>query len=213
MFNAEKVDFLFRFVNGDVRNKLLLDDEAMYSTTDQITADKITTDLLRFIPSTGLVTDATACIGGNTYSFAQSYDKVLAFEKDEGRFKLLQHNLAALGVQNVEMRCGDAWDLCIQQNQDCIFIDPPWGGPEYKKLDKVDLYMSNQPLAKFCERAAKYTKFIALKAPTNFNEAKFLADTNMFMELIHKNTQLRKMHFMIFAIVSPNDEELAQRSK
>ena len=200
MFNAEKVDFLFRFVNGDVRNKLLLDEEALYSTTDQITADKITNDLLRFIPPTGLVTDATACIGGNTYSFAQVYDRVCAFEKDQGRFKLLQHNLHALGVTNVKIACGDAWELCTQQYQDCIFIDPPWGGPEYKKHDTVDLFLSDRSLSQFCSMVARYTEYIALKAPTNFNETDFIADTKTFMEVVHKNTQLRKMYMYVFKV-------------
>lgn len=201
MFHAEKVDFLFRFVSGDVRNKLLLDDEAMYSTTDQITADKITADLLRFVPASGLITDATACAGGNTYSFAQSYERVCAFEKDSRRFKLLQHNLQMLGVDNVQLECGDAWDLCTQQQQDCIFIDPPWGGPEYKKLDKIDLWLSDKPLSDFCKSVAGRTSYIALKAPTNFNEAKFLEDTKSFMEMVHKNTQLRKMWLYVFRLV------------
>lgn len=198
MCQAEKVDFLFRFVSNDVRHRLMLDDEALYSTTDQLTADKITTDILKFAPPSATVTDATSCAGGNTYSFAQAYTTVNAFEKDPRRYRLLRHNIQLLGASNVSLQCGDAFDLCVKQHQDVIFIDPPWGGPEYKKLDKVDLYLSQRPLSEFCKTVAPHARYIALKAPTNFNEALFLQETQGFMECVHKNTQLRKMYLYIF---------------
>lgn len=197
MFHADKVDFLFRFVANDVRSKLQLDAEAMYSTTDQLTADKITHDILKFVPEQATITDATACTGGNTYSFSQFFSNVYAFEKDANRFMMLSHNMRVLGVTNVKMCCGDSIDLCKNQHQDVVFIDPPWGGPEYKKLDRVDLAMSDVPLSEFCMKIADSTSFIALKAPTNFNEAKFVRDTCDFMEVVHKNTQLRKMYLYI----------------
>jgi 16S rRNA G966 N2-methylase RsmD len=185
-------------VEPNIRHKLLLDDEALYSTTDQLTADKITKDILKFIPKSAVITDATACVGGNTYSFAQSFKKVFAFEKDTTRAKLLAHNMNMLGMENVHIQCGDAIELCPLQCQDIVFLDPPWGGPEYKRMDRVDLYLSDQSLWRFCEAISASTTYIAIKAPINFNELKFFQDTSHFMDLKHKNTQLRKMHFYIF---------------
>ena len=66
----DKKDFLFRFISIEKRRQLKLDDEAFYSVTDQYTADRISRDILRVLPDLQIITDATACIGGNTYSFS-----------------------------------------------------------------------------------------------------------------------------------------------
>lgn len=196
-----KIDFLFKCVDSHIRCKLQLDDEALYSTTDQVTADKITANLSRFIPSNAVVTDATACAGGNTYSFSKYFSKVYAFEIDTMRERILRHNLAMLGVHNVTVKCGDSMDLCLNQHQDLIFLDPPWGGPNYKQFSKISLFLSGGThLATFCERIAEagVVRFIAIKAPINFDETEFIALTSAFMTLRHKNTQLRKMYLYIF---------------
>jgi len=227
---TEKKDFLFRFVNPDIRKKIKLDEEALYSTTDQVTADKITRDILNYIPKFSTITDATACIGGSTYSFAQSFSNVIAIENNKDRFDYLQYNMNILTSSqsslnnfhnthcniynklqqlhnysnNVECRFGDALIECQKQFQDAIFIDPPWGGPEYKTLDKVQLYLSGLPLHEVCEKIYKYTDYIILKVPVNFDEMAFIVATQSFMELQRKNSQLRKMNLLIFKTVQIN---------
>jgi 16S rRNA G966 N2-methylase RsmD len=125
----------------------------------------------------------------------------MAFEKDPLRSKLLKHNMSALGVSaKVTIKCGDSYHLCQQQNQKLVFVDPPWGGPDYKRNPNIELFMSEIPLWKFCKTVAPFTQYIAVKAPTNFNESKFIQDTSVFMNLVHKNVQLRKMHFYVFEV-------------
>ena len=199
--NIEKRDFLFRFVEASKRGMLQLDEEALYSTTDQLTADKITKDLLKYVPSDSVITDATACVGGNTYSFAQSFKKVYAIEKDALRCQMLQQNVDTLGVSsNVSIVHGDAIEVCPMLKQDVIFLDPPWGGPEYKQKSNISLYLSDVSLAHVCEKLACHTTYIALKVPTNFHEADFINQTSHFLELKHRNTHLRKMNFFIFMV-------------
>lgn len=250
---TEKKDFLFRFVNPDIRKKIKLDEEALYSTTDQVTADKITRDILNYISRSSTITDATACIGGSAYSFAQQFSNVIAIENNKERFELLKHNMNILTSQspllntnynshnqyiqhnshnphnqyiqhnshihcniynklqqyaymqtktnNVECRYGDALLECQKQYQDAIFIDPPWGGPEYKTLDKVQLYLSGLPLYEVCKQIYNFTDYIIIKVPVNFDEVQFVNDTQTFMELQRKNSQLRKMKLLIFQTV------------
>lgn len=193
-----KKEFLFRFVDATVREKLQLDHEALYSTTDQLTADKITKDLLRVVPKTSIMTDATACIGGNTYSFAQSFKQVIAIEKDARRAHMLRTNMTLLGAKNVATMCGDAIEIIPQSHHDIIFIDPPWGGPEYKQHAKVALTLSGTPLTDICNNFANYTKYIALKVPVNFDESLFYEETKGALELVHRNAQLRKMKLLVF---------------
>lgn len=211
MITTNKKDFLFRYVQPDIRNQLKLDEEAMYSTTDQVTADKITKDILQFISRKSLITDATACIGGSTYSFSQNFSNVIAIEYDKTRFEYLQYNMSILPfnlndrkqVFNniVECRNGDAIVECTKQFQDAIFIDPPWGGPEYKTLPRVQLYLSNLPLSEVCKKIHMYTNYIILKVPVNFDEEEFIKNTTKIMELVYKNSQLRKMHLLIFKTI------------
>ena len=217
---TEKKDFLFRFVNPDIRKKIKLDEEALYSTTDQVTADKITRDILNYIPRSSTITDATACIGGSAYSFAQSFSNVIAIENNKERYDLLKQNINVLlntktenksifhnafsNLNNVECRYGDALIECQKQFQDAIFIDPPWGGPEYKTLDKVQLYLSGLSLHEVCKRLYKYTDYIILKVPVNFDEMQFIIETQSYLELQRKNSQLRKMNLLIFRTIHTN---------
>lgn len=199
----DKSSFLFRFVQPEIRVNLKFDDEALFSTTDQLTADKITRDILRFLPASSTITDCTACIGGNTFSFSQQFASVRAYEIDPMRAEYLRMNMGALSVNNVEIQCGDALELISQTGDlhDLVFIDPPWGGPNYKEADRVRLSLSGRTLEEACIAIAPYCRYIALKVPTNFDETGFLDGTHGYLELKHKNAQLRKMHLLIFRVV------------
>jgi len=196
----EKRDFLFRFVSSPLRSKLKLDQEALYSATDQLTADKISKDLLKFAPRASRVADATACVGGNTFSLANHFDAVDAFELDRTRSDYLEHNLEVLGVKNVQVIRGDVLKKLKSSNYSLVFIDCPWGGRLYKQAERIHLTLSGKTLESVCFQLSNHTKFIALKVPTNFAEEEFLRDTEPFLEIVHKNTHLRKMHLLVFRV-------------
>lgn len=196
---TNKKDFLFRFLSPSIRNLLRFDEEALYSTTDQLTADKICKDLTKFVPSSGVVTDATACIGGSCASLAKVFSKVYAIEIDQIKYDYLRHNMMVMGLHSVvECICGDALAMCPLLRQDIIFIDPPWGGPEYKLSSTISLSLSGKTLATVCCELAPFTRYIALKVPTNFDEAAFLQEVAGKLVRVHRNTNLRKMHLLVF---------------
>ena len=197
----DKKDFLFRFISVEKRRQLKLDDEAFYSVTDQYTADRISKDILRVFPNLQVITDATACIGGNTYSFSKFFPKVNAIEVDPLRYQYLQHNMKVLETLNVELHLSDLLIACHRLYQDLIFIDPPWGGPDYKSKEAIDLFISDVELSEVCEHIKDTTKYIAIKVPTNFNEVQFVEKTKTYMTLLYKNTELRKMHLLIFQVL------------
>ena len=199
---SAKRDFLFRFVQQNIRTSIKMDEESLYSTTDQLTADRISKDILKFIPSTSTITDATACIGGTAYSFSQYFDKVNAIEIDTLRYSLLVNNLNIL-LKNIDknnITCfnDDSLIICKKIQQHVIFIDPPWGGPDYKQNPKLSLYLSNNELSDVCKELFIYTDYIVIKVPTNFDENTFINKTFSFLDLVHKNVTLRKMHLLIF---------------
>jgi 16S rRNA G966 N2-methylase RsmD len=199
----DKRDFLFKFLPKTIRSQLRLDNEALYSVTDQLTADKITQEILHYVPSTAIITDGTACVGGNTFSLSRAFQYINAVELDKLRFHYLKHNMKLLGVENITFYKADLLKIVSQLEQDLIFIDPPWGGPEYKTKDKIDLELSGIPLADVCIRLSTTSRFIALKTPVNFNAIPFLEKIKSHWQLIHSNTKLRKLHFYLLERHNP----------
>lgn len=199
----DKRDFLFKFVPPPLRYAIRMDDESLYSVTDQHTADTITKDVMRFLPSTSaVVVDGTACVGGNTISFAKVYSNVHAIEIDKVRFDYLEENLKTLNISNVTCHHADMVRACKTINCECslIFIDPPWGGPTYKSRALMDLYLQTDPLHAICRELAMHTRYFGLKVPLNFNEEAFVQNTRDFLKLVHKNSKLRKIQFLLFEV-------------
>jgi len=103
----DKKDFLFRFISLDKRKKLKLDNEALYSVTDQYTADRISRDIQKTLPNIQSITDATACIGGNTFSFSKFFKQIQAIEIDYTRYQYLVYNMEILEANNITCHHGD----------------------------------------------------------------------------------------------------------
>ena len=59
----------------------------------------------------------------------------------------------------------------MKLKQDCIFFDPPWGGPDYIKQDKIDLFLGELNIVDMIYKlfSNNKAKLIVLKAPKNFN--------------------------------------------
>lgn len=194
----DKRDFLFRFIPLEKRKGLLLDEEAFYSVTDQYTADKISKDILKHLPNIKTITDGTACVGGNTYSFSKFFEQVHAVEVDPLRCSYLQKNLDVLEVTNTDVHLGSILEIGPVLQQDMLFLDPPWGGPNYKSKKKIDLYLSDMELSHVCTLLAPYSRYLALKVPTNFHIDSFQQKTQDILRMVHKNTDLRKMQLLVY---------------
>lgn len=195
----DKRKFLFRYVPQALRNILMMDEEAMYSTTDQVTGRKLCDELNKYVPSESTVVDATACIGGLTHSLTHVFRKVIAIEIDTVKFDYLKTNVSTLGIDDsVECIKGDALDICRNMNASAIILDPPWGGPEYKKIDSVSLSLSGVDIADVCCRMFELNplvNIIGLKVPVNFAEELFAQRIGPH-KIVHK-AKLRKMWLLI----------------
>ncbi|CAM9827099.1 unnamed protein product, partial [Pylaiella littoralis] len=179
-----KVKFLFPNMSPKRRNRLRFDEESLWSITDQNTADEMSNValLLPGVTSTTAIVDGTACVGGNAISFVSAFDEVWAVEISPDRFELLKGNVkksiarSAHKAKTVRFFNANFLDVleterdAIGEKRPVVFIDPPWGGEEYKKKGLIDLYLSGTPLVEVCGRAAKAgARHVLLKAPTNFN--------------------------------------------
>jgi hypothetical protein len=206
--SKKKVAQLFSKLSEDKRERLELDETALYSVTDQRTADELT-EIVHKLPGVGLgtlVVDGTACVGGNLLSFASSghFQSIWGVELDSGRFKMLEHNVkVALGEtaqRRVRLMNTDIVSFLksvpSSLRGSVLFLDPPWGGPQYKQHVNVDLELSGVPVEQICEMAGKecLCRYVILKAPTNYPVGGLV---NHVTGRVTVNRSLRKMLLLV----------------
>ena len=136
------------------------------------------TPVLKPIKNSGLIlTDATANIGGNTISFyLNGINQVNAVEIDPLTCEILKHNLHIYELPTQNIYCQSYVDIYMLLDQDIVFLDPPWGGPDYKKSNNIDLYLdqsdgSSKNIIEICAELMEQKKvtLIVLKLPMNYN--------------------------------------------
>jgi len=199
-----KIGKLFPDVEPDVRSRLILDDVAIYSATDQRISDTMSLTLLKFVPPCCTVVNATSSAAGNTFSFARHFANVVAVEKNRERFRHLCHNAKVLNAGNVCCVHSDAVHVLLPHRApprqerddddphgrcqflppfplDLVFIDPPWGGPRYRRNAHISLFLSHVPLAQIVKEMAHYAvcRYVALKLPNNFDKTAFVRDAQI----------------------------------
>lgn len=137
----------------------------VYTTKKQ--AEQINKIILTYVDKNSVITDATSCIGGNSVFFARDFFKVICIEKNHDVFKILKKNTCK-------------YNNCICYNisynyvkdiikQDVIFIDPPWGGNDYKSKEKIKLYLDNVDIQYIINTLYNHASIIVLKVPINFD--------------------------------------------
>lgn len=156
-------------------NKHLLayDEEGLYSITLPNEANEISDIISGLLGNNITICDGTAGIGGNTLSFSKKFKKVVSIELCKSRFNLLTNNINAYDLKNVDLING----TCLEYlNADCaaFFLDPPWGGPEYKIKESITFKLGDMKLIDVIKKIKTYgQKIIFLKLPNNYNLNEF----------------------------------------
>jgi len=133
---------------------ILMDDVAKYSITlpDKavIISEIIKKNYQLTFPSDNLdeliITDAMACVGGNTLSFSKYFKEVNANEINTTRFQYLVHNMKEYDRTNICFYNDNYLNLIHKLKQHIVFIDPPWGGPIYKSQYKMDIMIQKDKI-------------------------------------------------------------------
>jgi predicted RNA methylase len=154
-------------------NHLKIDEIGKYSITLPKKADIISKIIQTYcnIQNRPIkITDATAGVGGNVLSFCKFGFDVNAIEIDKDRFEYLKHNINEYHY-NVESFNDDYMNIYDKLNQDVIFVDPPWGGIDYKKVEEVTLKLGNTEIEDLCNMInnKKLAKLTVLKLPYNYD--------------------------------------------
>lgn len=201
---------LFPYLDDRTKAKdLKIDDDSICYISVREHAEKISIIVSNYITKLGLdpkeaiVTDATACVGGNTLSFAKNFKKVNAIEIDPTRVAYLKNNIDVYKIQNVEVFEGDCLHFLGKiDHQHVVFIDPPWGGPSYKNYSSLRLSLSGVSLEEICnslldKNSVKCApELVVIKLPINYDVNYFYKSLkNRFIYFI----DLRKMYIFVVA--------------
>jgi 16S rRNA G966 N2-methylase RsmD len=147
--------------------KLKSDIEGMYSLSHKDDAD-VLSKIIKERYGELKILDGTAGIGGNTISFAIHFNNVIAIEKNTERFEYLKENINSLKL-GVKLINGNVLDYIKSEIFDVIFLDPPWGGPNYKFEKSLSLTLDNKPLIDVVKDLKNNNKIIVMKLPFNYN--------------------------------------------
>lgn len=192
-----KWETYFRDLPEEIRSELQMDEVGSYSITDMKSADQISKLIIKILnTNNATVLDLCAGIGGNTISFAKYFTHVTAVEVSLIRCQILEHNLNLLELhKNVDIVNENLCSIIdYLLFYDVIFIDPPWGGIDYKNYETIDICINeNISFAEVCCRLSLHTKMVVLKLPVNFNLEKFRRDTIDSVEIIYTTLKIRKM--------------------
>jgi hypothetical protein len=170
---SKRDKYFFSNLPRNISSKIQIDVEAAYSVTEMDLANQTSKYILTLISKRGFltITDATACIGGNTISFSNYFAYVNSVEIDPTRAEFLRNNLKLLCPDcNVKIFVANYNDKYIQERlkQDVVFIDPPWGSNYFEK-ETLSLSLSNKPLVEVCRDLLGKTSLIVIKVPYNFD--------------------------------------------
>jgi 16S rRNA G966 N2-methylase RsmD len=135
----------------------------------QIIEDQLKTSIGNLI-----ITDATSNVGGSAINFAIWSKYVNVVEINPKVCEILKNNINVYKLNHkVNIFCDDYTKIMSTLVQDIIFIDPPWGGLDYKSHKSIDLKLGEYDISEVCNLLKNKTKLIILKVPTNFNFIKF----------------------------------------
>jgi predicted RNA methylase len=155
-------------------NEYKLNEESKYSITGKLQGEqfiKIAKDFTGQNLKTLTITDGTAGAGGDTINFSNNFKHVIGIEIKKDTFKLLIKNCEHFKCSNVTLINDDYSIIYDKLRQDIIYLDPPWGGPEYKFKKEVELLVGKYTLKQMIDKIVKdkLCKYIFIKIPYNCN--------------------------------------------
>ncbi|KAK8347471.1 hypothetical protein V6Z12_A06G019600 [Gossypium hirsutum] len=94
----------------------------------------------------GIVVDSFTGVGGNAIQLAQRSAHVIAIDIDPKKIDFAYQNATVYGVNDqIDFVTGDFFTLAPKLKADTVFLSPPWGGPDYAKVEIYDLKTMLRP--------------------------------------------------------------------
>jgi len=115
-------------------------------------------------------------LGGDTVVLTQMGASVIVYEPNRKRCDMLWNNVALGGHAYNSNLIRKNFDIKVNLHPYCniLYMDPPWGGPEYKNLPIIEnlslgTTTINEIVMDFSESSNCLDQMIVLKLPFNYN--------------------------------------------
>jgi 16S rRNA G966 N2-methylase RsmD len=198
---------LFPYINNVNMKNLQIDDDSVHYITVPGESKKIIDIIesrmkhLNMKINNSSIVDVTAGVGGDTITFCSRFKNVTSIEIDQTRFECLKNNINEYKYINVNIINGDS-TMIIQNllNVDVVYIDPPWGGVNYKEKSDLKLKLGDVTIETFIKNSlnenimSSCPKLIALKLPKNY-------DLEFMFNELNENTIMYKYELYKFDVI------------
>jgi len=188
-----KLNILFPYTK--YYNKLLYDDEGIWSITLPYDANKISYIIRNELNKNSIIIDATCGLGGNIISLSKYFKKVIGIEINKNRFIMLLNNIFIYNINNIYLINDDFINIINNSKYiyHGIFIDPPWGGPNYKLQKKIRLKLSNNNIIDIIRLVKNINPIVKIfiKLPYNYD----------FTEFYNMNYRIYKINNFILLVI------------
>lgn len=148
------------------------------------------------------ITDGTGNCGADTIMFGLFFKNVNSIELNNTNFKALKNNIKQYNLNNVKLFKGSCINIIpTLKRQNCIYIDAPWNGTDYKNNISIKLYLDNKELSEIYYILYKYTELLIFKVPVNYDFTYFIQNTHIrkyyIDSFIDKYTNIRFYYIFI----------------
>lgn len=199
-----KNEFKFHYfpdVSNVDRTKIKLTSEGIYSVSDNAGSSKLVYLIEKYFKSNNLtITDATGNNGSDTIAMGLKFSHINSIELDPINYSVLENNVKQVyKLSNVDLFNGDSLTYIPKLKQDVIYIDAPWGGSDYKKNSRLELFMSDKSMGEIFNKFKSYAKLFIYKLPKNYDFTNFIQTTMVtkyYLYLYKKNTKPK--YFLLF---------------
>lgn len=167
------LDTMFPEKEGVDYEKLKMTPEGEYSITRRMDGKRLLQKMTLIVGNLKKkhITDLTGNVGGDTILFGINYRAVDSIEYNQENFDALENNVKVFGLDNVKLHFGDSTKL-YKWYTDVLYIDPPWGGPDYKEKENLDLFLGDVRVDLFIKDILSEDwrpSYVFLKLPRNYN--------------------------------------------
>ena len=173
--NIIKISFtcaksIFDNLSIEKYNKLLFTEESIYSSS-KIEGSKLLKNIIseNFSNKDITITDGTANIGTDSIFLSNYFNKINSVEISNINYNALANNVNVFEKTNINTILGDIIIVIENLIQDVIYIDEPWGGRDYKKNDKMKLFLGDLEILDFYKKFRNKAKVFIFKVPYNYD--------------------------------------------
>ena len=168
-----RIQTMFPEKDGIDYNLLQMTPEGEYSMTRRADGKKLLARIAFVVGKTQnkTITDLTGNVGGDTILFGMNFEQVTSIEIQEDNYNALKNNIKVFQLSNVQALHGDSTEV-FNWKTDLVYIDPPWGGPDYKSKENLDVFLGNSRIDEYIRKLLMKSwrpNFIFIKLPRNYN--------------------------------------------